>query len=128
MAWIAHQRAQTEADSAWAEVLRKQAIRLAEKQRNLKQQSRKKRRKQKPPKLGWFNPDGTVNHRLYIHSPDWAERKRQYFSRHRRKCARCPSTERIQLHHKTYENLGMEKDEDLEPLCEDCHNMHHGYR
>lgn len=131
MAWIAHEQAQREADAAWGDVLRKRAARLAERQRQIATEDRrtdgKRRKKQKRRKLGWFNSDGSVNHKLYMQSADWSERKRRYFSTHKRICKRCGANERIQLHHRTYENLGLEPDEDLEPLCENCHNHHHGY-
>jgi hypothetical protein len=60
-------------------------------------------------------------YRRYLKSPEWAERKRQYFARHPRRCAACgtyPSKARIiHLHHASYENLGREPDSDLYPLC-----------
>jgi hypothetical protein len=33
--------------------------------------------------------------------------------------------QKIVLHHCTYENIGREKDSDLVPLCEDCHDLLH---
>lgn len=38
---------------------------------------------------------------------------------------RCPATRALQVHHKTYERLGEERDADLEVLCETCHKGHH---
>lgn len=60
-------------------------------------------------------------YRSYINSPRWAERKRDYYSRHPRRCAACGTTERVDLHHVSYARLGNELDEDLLPLCRHHH-------
>lgn len=40
-------------------------------------------------------------------------------------CEACGSDWRISLHHMSYQNLGIEKDEDLIPLCWKCHGEYH---
>lgn len=40
-------------------------------------------------------------------------------------CERCGTAYDVVLHHKTYKNLGNERDEDLEFLCGKCHQKHH---
>lgn len=65
------------------------------------------------------------NYENYINSAEWDERREKYFSTHERKCYFCGSTNNVQLHHVTYENLGSESDEELEPLCRDCHMALH---
>jgi len=44
------------------------------------------------------------------------------------KCTECGSTERVEVHHKTYENHGAEiiHLEDMTTLCEKCHKKAHG--
>lgn len=42
------------------------------------------------------------------------------------KCSLCDSTERLNTHHKNYDNKGMERFEDLICLCSDCHAKYHG--
>lgn len=43
------------------------------------------------------------------------------------KCTACGSTEKIEVHHKTYENHGAETEhlEDLTTLCDNCHKKAH---
>lgn len=41
------------------------------------------------------------------------------------RCERCDSKRDLQVHHRTYERLGHEWDEDLEVLCDACHGEHH---
>jgi 5-methylcytosine-specific restriction endonuclease McrA len=42
-----------------------------------------------------------------------------------RVCNVCRSTEHIQVHHRTYVNLGNELDRDLQALCKFCHENEH---
>jgi hypothetical protein len=42
------------------------------------------------------------------------------------RCSRCGEKRHLEVHHKTYERLGREYDQDLEVLCETCHERHHG--
>ena len=41
------------------------------------------------------------------------------------RCERCRSEIELQVHHKTYKNLGHEEPEDLIVLCEICHTKKH---
>jgi phage terminase large subunit GpA-like protein len=71
--------------------------------------------------VAWHSPE----YRRYLKSPEWQERKRQYFSRLPRRCAACGTYKRIHLHHSSYERLTREPDNDLRPLCFRCHrNVH----
>jgi hypothetical protein len=71
--------------------------------------------------VAWHSPE----YRRYLKSPEWQERKRQYFSRLPRRCAACGTYKRIHLHHSSYERLTREPDSDLWPLCFRCHrNVH----
>lgn len=40
-------------------------------------------------------------------------------------CARCGGEAR-EVHHKTYERIGKERLDDVEPLCRGCHENEHG--
>ena len=42
-----------------------------------------------------------------------------------KKCAKCKTTENIQLHHRSYENIYQESFSDVVPLCETCHKLFH---
>lgn len=56
----------------------------------------------------------------YLASDAWAQRRKAVLQRTNGKCQRCgnPATE---VHHKTYERLGQERDSDLEAVCSTCH-------
>lgn len=79
--------------------------------------------------LGRPSPSGFASYDEYIHSDLWVQRREQYYQTHPKKCAvrGCGTTERIHLHHRTYERgwLGQELDDDLVPLCEDHHAAVH---
>jgi 5-methylcytosine-specific restriction endonuclease McrA len=56
----------------------------------------------------------------------WTRRREVYWSEHERRCARCGSTDDVQLHHSSYRwPLGEEPDEALVPLCRPCHRRVH---
>lgn len=61
----------------------------------------------------------------YLKSPQWEDRKRKYFKNKEKKCWGCGSTNRVQLHHKTYTSLYQEKDHHLVPVCGKCHDKIH---
>ena len=83
----------------------------------------------------WRNPDGSVNYRDYMSSPEWRRFRESYWKRNPGKvCERCGMTAtehrvnygiRLHLHHKNYRSLGCEVDEDLEPICKRCHESEH---
>ncbi len=57
-------------------------------------------------------------------SEAWARKRERLLCERGRRCERCgrPQTDcELQLHHKTYERLGCERDDDLEILCLACH-------
>jgi 5-methylcytosine-specific restriction endonuclease McrA len=61
----------------------------------------------------------------YLRSKTWQRVRARAFATYGRKCARCPSTKRLHVHHKTYVRMGSELMEDLEILCEPCHVKEH---
>jgi hypothetical protein len=61
----------------------------------------------------------------YINSPAWRARRRRFLDRYGEHCRACGSTDRVQVHHKTYDHLGAELDEELVALCEACHSNVH---
>jgi hypothetical protein len=64
----------------------------------------------------------------YGKSSRWRHRRARYFRTHPGRCFVCQQTVGITLHHRTYENVGAELDEDLVPLCVRCHDLAHHYR
>lgn len=70
-------------------------------------------------------------YRAYIASEDW-QRRRKAHLQSIPSCRRCglprwlaitTYDQDLHLHHKNYENVGHEKDEDLEALCRRCHEL-----
>lgn len=61
----------------------------------------------------------------YISSSKWERRKVAYYAKHPRVCRACGTDERIHLHHHTYARMGHELDDDLVPLCQNCHDLVH---
>lgn len=61
----------------------------------------------------------------YLRSPTWRRKRDGALRRARWTCERCPAQRGLQVHHKTYERLGTERDSDLEVLCPTCHEGHH---
>lgn len=71
---------------------------------------------------------GYASYADYLRSPAWADVRKRYFKRQKGfvGCSLCPSSDRIMLHHRTYERVGAEELDDLVPLCPTCHEFVHG--
>ncbi|MCX0396192.1 HNH endonuclease [Clostridium perfringens] len=65
------------------------------------------------------------NYKSYLKSKHWKLKKDEYFSVYKKECAICKKNKKLNLHHKTYDNVGNELLEDLVLLCEECHNKIH---
>jgi 5-methylcytosine-specific restriction endonuclease McrA len=57
-----------------------------------------------------------------VNSDAWKARKRELIRWRGQFCERCGLHGPLDLHHKTYERLGEEMDDDLELVCRDCHD------
>lgn len=57
----------------------------------------------------------------YLQSSHWKAFRKKFFESHWRRCIGCHVTKKLHLHHKTYKNLGQEKDSDVCILCKRCH-------
>lgn len=68
-----------------------------------------------------------ANYVLYIQSNHWKRIKVlfKHGPHHKGKCYVCGSTEKLELHHKTYEWIGHENMNDLQELCVLCHGFVH---
>lgn len=75
------------------------------------------------------NDDGPPDaYHAYIASRDWINNPVRLAelqaARYRcRLCNRAPPTVRLEVHHRTYKNLGFEQAEDLTTLCATCHGV-----
>ncbi len=68
------------------------------------------------------------SYKQYLLSPEWSNIRLDLFQVRGKKCERCNSTYRLQIHHKTYENVFNEEPEDLEILCKRCHEAEHPHK
>lgn len=120
------------APPGWEEE-RKQRLRQQRRQKALRESS-----KLKPFPVTVTTLDGVVKpqkltrqqerqhkYEAYIQSGRWERRKAEYYFLHEKVCWRCGVTSNIHLHHHTYVRLGNELNEDLVPLCQDCHRRVH---
>ena len=64
-------------------------------------------------------------HRRVTTSSHWQKIKLQAIHNAKNRCQLCNAKGHLQVHHRTYENLGNEKVEDLIVLCDKCHAKHH---
>ena len=57
----------------------------------------------------------------YLHSSAWRARRAAKIEQAHHRCEHCKETDRLSVHHLTYERLGNEDPRDLVVLCESCH-------
>src|SRR3990167_10700919 len=67
-----------------------------------------------------------TDYQKYIHSKPWKRKRKEAFQHHGAYCRLCGRTDRLTVHHKTYERIGREEMRDLEILCKGCHDARHG--
>lgn len=63
----------------------------------------------------------------YLQSTHWKRKRLQVYSRRKKQCSICKSTNNLNVHHKTYTRLGKEKLSDLVILCQRCHYATHDF-
>ena len=61
----------------------------------------------------------------YLKSPEWAAQRTKALLLAESRCQVCYSDSRLQVHHRTYRNLGDEEPSDLIVLCRYCHHLFH---
>lgn len=64
----------------------------------------------------------------YLQTPEWKAKAAKAKERYDGRCALDATHAAVDAHHRTYERRGRERDEDLIPLCRDCHQRFHGKR
>jgi hypothetical protein len=70
----------------------------------------------------------TMPYRLYLQTPEWAERAARARDTAGHRCWLCNTDESLEVHHRTYERRGAERDDDLIALCATCHGLFHEWR
>lgn len=61
----------------------------------------------------------------YLQTPEWRRRREAALKFAEGRCSLCPEKRFLDVHHKSYENLGDEPLWDLIVLCRRCHQRHH---
>lgn len=64
----------------------------------------------------------------HLESPEWWRRATAARKRAQYRCERCGSLGPLHVHHRSYDNLGVESNDELEVLCEACHRAEHAAR
>jgi predicted lactoylglutathione lyase len=68
-----------------------------------------------------------INYREYLNSDEWRDIAMRVKIRDGLRCVLCNSGSDLDAHHRTYANLGRERQHlsDLITLCRQCHSNHH---
>ncbi|PLS85251.1 MAG: hypothetical protein CYG60_13590 [Actinobacteria bacterium] len=61
----------------------------------------------------------------YLKTIEWGARRNRALLQADNRCRICGSTQRLEVHHRTYERLGHELLSDLVVLCRRCHQLFH---
>lgn len=62
----------------------------------------------------------------YMKSPEWITKRKKALTKAGYRCSKCHTQNYLNVHHKTYERRGHERQEDLVVLCRKCHEKAHG--
>jgi hypothetical protein len=65
----------------------------------------------------------TFDYQQYLASREWALKREAVRKRAGNKCERCRAAKMDAVHHKTYANVGHEPLEDLQAICNPCHEF-----
>ena len=66
-----------------------------------------------------------IDYNKYIKSKKWKQFRLIALDFYNHECGCCGSRHELEVHHKTYKNLGNEKIEDVMLLCHTCHLEEH---
>lgn len=61
----------------------------------------------------------------YLRSPHWMATRAKAIRRAGNRCQVCNGSERLEVHHRTYDRIGHESAGDLIVLCRECHQTFH---
>jgi hypothetical protein len=64
----------------------------------------------------------------YLQTRHWKKVKEEVFTRYGESCSFCCSKNQLEVHHRTYKNLGKEEWGDVVLLCHECHCVFHKFR
>ncbi len=67
----------------------------------------------------------SLPYEIYLKTDHWQSERRHCLYRFKEKCAVCSSGKDLEVHHRTYDNLGAEESNDIVCLCSKCHGLFH---
>jgi len=67
----------------------------------------------------------TMPYQEYLTTPEWDKRRRQHLKKAGYRCQVCNATGALSIHHRTYDDRGEERPQDLIALCRNCHEIFH---
>lgn len=70
----------------------------------------------------------TMDYQEYLRTDEWKVRRDEMLERAGESCQVCNRSNRLEVHHRTYERRGNEAPEDLTVLCQECHGLFHRHR
>lgn len=74
---------------------------------------------------GFWSICGKIRHREHLKTPYWKEIRQRALQNAKYRCQLCYGANSLNVHHRTYDNLGHEQISDLTVLCKSCHESHH---
>lgn len=97
-----------------------------EQRRVLRAQRKTKRAERKVERQAQAQELRKLSYHDYLQTDHWKETRRQALRRAKFSCQVCNARDTLlNVHHRTYERLGMEHRADLIVLCEGCHALFH---
>ena len=81
--------------------------------------------KDNPEMLDTINDNWKYMYGDYLKSHQWKDKAKQAKERAGNRCQLCNSPNKLQVHHRTYERIGLEDNSDLIVLCDSCHRKFH---
>ena len=106
--------------------LERAAIEAETEQQQLRQRQEASARWQTETGCMTFEKASTMPYAEYLQTQHWQNVRRQALRRAKYKCQLCNNDNGVlHVHHKTYEHLGDEQDDDLIVLCKACHEKFH---
>lgn len=70
----------------------------------------------------WFSD---VTYVEYLQSDEWRSFRERILLAAGHRCRVCNSGKSPHVHHRTYDRVGWERNDDVTVLCADCHDAHH---
>lgn len=94
--------------------------------KQIRAQRKAKRADQKAERQAQAQELRKLSYQQYLQTDHWKTTRRQAIRRAKFSCQICNARDTLfNVHHRTYERLGMEHWTDLIVLCESCHTLFH---